>query len=90
MHSTNARTALLQGVQASMSQTGQLPFATRICNKDPILEEQVSAMQEVAKDQMAALAAELEAELELMELNINAGDILFDQSSIHDAGEVGV
>lgn len=88
MQSTDVKTASSQGLHASMDQTGQLPFATRTYNRDSLLNEQVSATQGMAKDQMAALAAELEAELELMELNINAEDILLDQSLIHDAGEV--
>eukprot|EP00250_Pteridium_aquilinum_P028924 c38112_g1_i1 orf=281-853(+) len=88
VHSAEIRSASNQDLHASMDQMGQLPVATGTYNMDLVLKEQVSATRGMAKDQMAVLAAELEAELELMELNINAEEILFDQSLMHDAGEV--
>ncbi|KAI5056250.1 hypothetical protein GOP47_0028068 [Adiantum capillus-veneris] len=63
--------------------TGQQPILTRNCRMDGLLEERVPAMGGMVKDQMAALAAELEAELELMELNMKT-----EESLPFDAGEV--
>lgn len=68
--------------------SNQSPHADMDFNLDECLEERVRATREMGKDQMAALAAELEAELELMELNIKAEEIFPSETLMHDSGEV--
>ncbi|MCO5583384.1 hypothetical protein L7F22_037294 [Adiantum nelumboides] len=67
---------------------GRQSISTSKLRLDELLEEHVPAMRGLAKDQMAALADELEAELELMELNIKADESVPFETVMHDAGEV--